>query len=448
MEFFDFEASCSDTCSQEPSFDSEVDPSLDGFLVEDTPMGWGPMPMWSPHSPLSPLSMSGSDDLPLVTANPAALASGVSSTSLKKSLEQTPKDWRSTAPKYFLTFPQCDMDPSTVATNLITSFGAALKEWIVAREFHQDGTPHLHLGISLFEKMTVRGTRFDRLTGQHGHYKTVGRGQFDWINTVKYCAGLVEKKSEQEHRIICHPENLVQEILKLEAMLAERQGKKGSGQALRAYALAKEGKDTFAIISECPSLALQSRAVQNLVLLFNRAKEAERLKPSIQWSPLKYRDLGCAEIAAWFNQHLFAQARPVRSINLHIVGPPGCGKTTFVYNHLVPRCRIYFMNGEKDWVDDWDDQAYDLVVLDEYTGGRSMCFLNRFLDGQPLRLSVKTDKSKMKWTNVPVLILGNKLMRDIYHEANERDDVTLRALESRLKTCVVTTSLLDNLYFE
>lgn len=78
-------------------------------------------------------------------------------------------NFRLNSRNFFLTYPQCGEDKSTLLTFLKSIF----KHWTyicVSREVHQDGGLHLHALICCSKKTDIRGPRLD-FQGFHGNYQ-------------------------------------------------------------------------------------------------------------------------------------------------------------------------------------------------------------------------------------------------------------------------------------
>lgn len=95
--------------------------------------------------------------------------------------------FRLNAKRILLTYPQ--VDPSLQKEEVLRrlqekSFGnARLESAIVARELHQDGTPHLHIVTCWTDKLNLASSKcFDFVTSKHGDYQ----GIKSWNSAVKY----------------------------------------------------------------------------------------------------------------------------------------------------------------------------------------------------------------------------------------------------------------------
>jgi len=76
------------------------------------------------------------------------------------------KPFRLQATKLFLTYAQCPLEPAKALGLLQTIVTAT--SWIVARELHKDGHPHLHCFLELSRKLETRNARlFDLVDTEH-----------------------------------------------------------------------------------------------------------------------------------------------------------------------------------------------------------------------------------------------------------------------------------------
>lgn len=81
-----------------------------------------------------------------------------------------------------------------------------------------------------------------------------------------------------------------------------------------------------------------------------------------------------------------------------LCGPPGTGKTSFVYDTFGYE-NVYVMAGGKlEWFDGY--QGQDVLLIDEYSGGIESQALLRLLDGHPYQMPVKGDFVWARYTRV------------------------------------------------
>lgn len=86
---------------------------------------------------------------------------------------------------WFLTYPKCDLTKEQLLKALQAQ-DPPIQEWVVAREFHEDGSPHLHAFIKYGTRVSFSPYRWDVFHGDqrfHGNYQ-VARS---WTQVQKYC---------------------------------------------------------------------------------------------------------------------------------------------------------------------------------------------------------------------------------------------------------------------
>lgn len=108
------------------------------------------------------------------------------------------------------------------------------------------------------------------------------------------------------------------------------------------------------------------------------------------------------------------------------------GKTTLI-EKLQRWLNVYFIPNE-DFYDAYEDNLYDLCVIDEFKANKTIQWLNGFLQGGsfPLR---KKGSQYLKRQNLPTIILSNYSLRECYKKV---PDDKLETLECRVKTIYVS----------
>lgn len=77
--------------------------------------------------------------------------------------------YRLNSKNLFLTYPQCAMEKEDALTILMTKL--KIKNYIIGREQHKDGTPHLHAYLELEKKVDIRDPSKLDLEEYHGNYQ-------------------------------------------------------------------------------------------------------------------------------------------------------------------------------------------------------------------------------------------------------------------------------------
>lgn len=100
---------------------------------------------------------------------------------IKEVPKKAAKKFRLTGKNFFLTYPQCFLEKQDVLDLLMAKVG--IDYGLVAREFHEDGNPHIHAFLTLKKKFDTRSANFFDLGNYHGNYQ-VARCSDDVID---YC---------------------------------------------------------------------------------------------------------------------------------------------------------------------------------------------------------------------------------------------------------------------
>lgn len=131
------------------------------------------------------------------------------------------------------------------------------------------------------------------------------------------------------------------------------------------------------------------------------------------------------------NENLTEEKRKIRKFKqkqLWLYGSSGIGKTTLI-NSLSEGLRVYHIPN-KDYYCGYNDDYYDVAVLDEYTGSKTLGWINQWLEGTPLNLDQKHKPSYVKKFNIPTIICSNLSPAAVYNRVQE---VQLDALINRLE---------------
>ncbi|OMJ09562.1 Replication-associated protein, partial [Smittium culicis] len=101
---------------------------------------------------------------------PTVPAANTLQTSSSASSSRSSGNFRLEGKSFFLTYPRCNLDLNVILTELekIMSFD----KYIIAREKHASGEPHIHVFLSRFEKKATRNPKFFDILGFHGNYQT------------------------------------------------------------------------------------------------------------------------------------------------------------------------------------------------------------------------------------------------------------------------------------
>ena len=96
----------------------------------------------------------------------------------------------------------------------------------------------------------------------------------------------------------------------------------------------------------------------------------------------------------------------------------------------------------EDFYDFYEDENYDLVVLDEFRGQKTIQFLNMWTQGGIMNVRKKGSQT-MKTRNLPFIVLSNYPLDLVYKDPSKIETLKTRFLEIALTEPID----LDNIVF-
>lgn len=331
--------------------------------------------------------------------------------------------FRLQAKRLFLTYPQCAISKELAQENLNIHF-PNLTWYIIAEEQHKDGTPHLHIALESEDKLHLSGVKGTKIldalvacsshpNGKHGNYQAMKSVK----GSVEY---LIKDNSYLVHGI--NPEEV----------LRKQSSKNPEFKTVVQKML--EGCTPTQILQEHPT-CYAARRKNILDFHFDLTQLKKSTMPTTRLCRTLPKDLMVdttygLRLTTWLNKNLSSQADPrvFKQEQLWLYGPSNVGKTS-ILNELGKHLRIYHIPA-KDYYCEWTDENYDLAALDEYTGSKTLGFLNSWLEGSPLPLDQKNKPNYVKKFNIPTIICSNLSPDQIYAKCK---DVQLTALKNRLE---------------
>lgn len=268
---------------------------------------------------------------------------------------------------WFLTYPHLDMQPAQLLEALE---GLAdlppLKEHVICRELHADGTPHCHAFVKYDRKVAWSPRRWDLPSGHHGSYEPAK----SWWACKAYC-----KKGSDF-------------ISSLDLDAAQ----------------SKKASRNFQLIQEAPEKLVEDGVISlfQLQSLINNRKLLEELQ-----CPL-------LPTCAGFIPNTFGLLLPIRQEKQRHFwfwsATPNKGKTIFLQT-LLTQYRSYLYNVNEKYQDPHPKTQF--VLFDEYSTARVLLTdLNGICDGT-FRYSQK-GKAAVTLERPTVLICGNRRPEEVY----------------------------------
>lgn len=325
------------------------------------------------------------------------------------------KGFRLNAKNLFLTFSNNNTDTRYFFNNCKDHFGNNLKELIVAREDHKDGTPHLHAYIGLKKKVDYSSPNcLDKLSDNTLPPKNEGanpnHGSYENARNIPAIIAYVTKDGDY-----------LEEGINSKEYLEKRASRKtGKWDKVVKVLHDHEGKSLEEIVKLKPDMEGFIANNYQKIDYYKNIKQTEKLLskpfdygyPEIPNHP-RDEDRPVERIRRWINENIGVD-RPHKRKQLWIWSKsPNKGKTTIIRDMEKQGLRVWYApTMGNNFYDGYDDR-YDLVVFDEFKKGYHQTEFNAFVEGSSVRLNVK-GSSVMKTRNVPVIVLSNYPIQRIY----------------------------------
>jgi len=94
------------------------------------------------------------------------------------------KGYRLNCKQLFLTYPKMDKSKEEVLSSLREK-RLPIQDYIIARELHADGTPHIHVYLQLTSRINYKDPHALDILGQHGSYESVRNRKATWKYITK-----------------------------------------------------------------------------------------------------------------------------------------------------------------------------------------------------------------------------------------------------------------------
>lgn len=342
----------------------------------------------------------------------------------------------------FLTFPQYEGDLTKeevlqIVEDFCEAKGRVLEECIVALENHgqkKDGRGietktdpgvHWHIAMKVNKAFdTILPNFFDEIVNdKHGHVESAK----DWRALCVYCA---------------KDGNYVTKGVDVEAFKEAIKNKKGVKHEVVAKEIINKPEiELKELCEKWPGYVLQhSNKVQDFIGIVRNFEDEVKL-PYYGIQPFIPNDdqKQTYEICCWLKDNLHPAKREHKKPQLYIYGPTGKGKSTLSM-YLQQRFKTYLISTENFW--GAFDNTFQLAIMDEFAGQKTIHELNQFVEGTPMSLPQKGQKVPFKKTkNIPVIIFSNSHPETIYKKTKEEHPERFEAFMARFKVVHLTEDL-------
>lgn len=326
-----------------------------------------------------------------------------------------PNNFRLNATTFYFTYPKCDTTKEDCLKKLIEEL--PIKWAIVCQEKHKDGSNHLHACGYFTKKVNItNASKLDSIVGKHGNYQSMKR--------KRECVRYVTKESNY----VAH--GITEDEIK-ELQMFKKSGKsKGKGDLV--VEMLKMGESNNSILEAFPGYYLiHNRQIKELRAEMEHMNEK---KPtSFDCPEADESALGWKHVEKWLFDNILKE-REFKKQQLWLWGPPGSGKSS-VLNQLRERLRVYEISPD-NWNDEYDDNMFDLAVIDEYSGQKKVTWMNRFVEGSRMPLPRRGTGNYIKKKNLPVIVCSNLSITECYSKCRS---VQIDALQCRFQEVYVET---------
>lgn len=327
--------------------------------------------------------------------------------------------------RFALTFPRCDVLPSVALQAILDKQEVAacgIKQLLVCREPHQDGTPHLHVFLVLKKQLKYRlgnNDFWDFVGGKHGNYQAM-KSVRGWLN---YCM-----KGED---YVCFPPEFVPSTLLSASKHKVSYVREDVAKKIRED---PETEDKTLVDLYPGFMLMYGDKVDSFRERIRRLKEAERIRLELPLEmPLCYYGFSDEEKRIYMFFHRVSTGGRTHQHHLRIEGGTGIGKTrlmkllSFFFN-------LYHVDYETNWFDDFSHESADLIVFDEFKSQKKLNFINRLCDGSGAVLSRRGKAPYRLKYRVPIIICSNFSWDQSYPNVLVRSPVLLEAAGRRFLT--------------
>lgn len=403
----------SSSCDSPGSLDEFIDDSHIPFQALDYRIDSSP-DRGSDSADSSSLPISDSPVLP-IPSSPVSVASQSAPVSVAEPATAEPspsKPFRLQSKHIFLTYPQCDFLHTALLENLRARFPNPLNHFIVSREQHEDGQWHLHALLDLHEKLRTRSVSyFDNLVDPPKHPNIRSK--------------LQSKPATVRYIVKGNNPDLIASTFDYQKFLHASASKR-STKATQICQLINEGRSIDEIDDLHPEyVLLHGRNLRDYVsfksLKERRRQFAEAQQIAVRVLPAPdFSSVWNCRIVSWLSSNI-RMPRVHRQRQLWISAPPSAGKTTMImWMENEFKLSVYYWPKDEHWWDGYSDQAYDLIVLDEFRSQKKITELNPILSGDPTPLSRRSAAPLVKRDNLPVIILSNFTPEQCFHKCSEQ----------------------------
>lgn len=335
------------------------------------------------------------------------------------------QNFRFNARSVFLTYPQCPIPKEHVLTLLRTKLGEdAGTHYLIGQETHQDGHFHIHVFVEREKLINSRNPRYFDL---------------EWEDNAVFHPNITAPRDRQD--VMRYVTKSDTAPLKWPADWEWEAPAKKKSKWAEATPLLLEGQDAKTLLKSMPEFVLGNlKKVQEAVAFVANIQQQASLPPLetfLTWElPAELAsepNIAFQTVWSELKDNLANKGFGRRQLYLH--GPTGIGKSTFV-NHLLMCVRTYIIPNEQFYCH-WDNNLYDLSLIEEFKGQKPIQWLNQWLDGANFYVQKKGIPGLLKTNPIPTLVISNFDINTSEVYPNMQESVSIGTLRRRFRVLPV-----------
>lgn len=319
----------------------------------------------------------------------------------------TNKEFRIQQKKLALTYPQCDLQPQELITQLKSKF--PIKFYLISQESHKDGSKHLHAYVELEE--LLRSRRPNVLDTSQGHHPNI-RKITDLAGWLKY----ITKEDQDPCTNIDYK------------ALITASGKKKATKHFKLAELIQGGATMADIDKVHPETVLMYQRQLGEYMSFQEQLKAHKIhsKPTEfkALDPSSYKHAALRNIAKWYNKRLVHKKHTKQEGGLWIYSQKINQMKSSLLSTLdeITKGRRYEYAQDGIWQDNYCPIINEFITIDAFRRSRiEFNKLERLAEGIPIDMP-RRGKSPLKSVkNIPLIIAAN-----VSPECYEQDEEILR----------------------
>ena len=317
----------------------------------------------------------------------------------------------------------------------VEGIGDRFDSFTIAKERHSDGEwEHIHCWMKFAKCFTCYPTTFDKVFPEkHGNLAVMKKGnvkkhQFYMLRYVTKGGEFLDWPIDWDCRAWML-ENTPASVKHVDSCR-----KKTKRDDIATKIIEEDYSKPYNIAKEEPGYFMErSKQVQDFMEYVHEAREADK-KKNTKWTVLQEtKEWGPSwlKVIRWLNFMIRQPSHHIgRPRHLFVHGNTRLGKTTRLINPLKERLHCYMLTKDELQNMPWRDD-YDLCIMDDFKGQKSIIWMNEFLGSKNMLMRVPGGTHMRKTRIVPTIVISNFPLARCYPLMANNDDESFNALKDR-----------------